>query len=221
MKLSFVEVNPTQTPKALIVWLHGLGDSGHGFAPIVPELQLPDSLALRFVFPHAPVRPVTINGGMQMNAWYDIKTMDLDNRADEQGVLASAQLVSQLLDDEIAKGIKPERIILAGFSQGGVIALHLAGRLPYKLAGVMAMSTYMSKGEKLGAEKLDVNLTTPIFMAHGTQDEVVPLSAGLKAKQTLAQNGFEVYWHEYPMGHTLCIEQLAHIRGFIEQTLGA
>lgn len=219
MSLSYVEVNPKSEVKAVIIWLHGLGDSGHGFAPIVPELRLPDELGIRFVFPHAPVRPVTINGGMQMNAWYDIKTMDLENRADETGVLESAALCEQLLEDEISRGVPADKIILAGFSQGGVIALQVATRLEKSLAGVMAMSTYMCKPEKLAAEKTAANLNTPIFMAHGTMDEVVPTSAGTTARDTLLDNGYKVDWHDYPMGHTLCLEQVQAITAFIKSVL--
>lgn len=219
MSLSYVEVNPQSDPKATVIWLHGLGDSGHGFAPIVPELRLPEEMAVRFVFPHAPVRPVTINGGMSMNAWYDIKTMDLENRADEQGVLESSELVRQLLDAEIARGVKPERIILAGFSQGGVIALQLATRLEFKLAGIMAMSTYMCKPQKLAGEKSKANLNTPIFMAHGTMDDVVPKAAGVGAKDALLDNGFNVRWHEYPMGHSVAMEELHAITAYIKEVL--
>lgn len=219
MALSFVEVNPPGKPQAVIIWLHGLGDSGHGFAPIVPELRIPDEMGVRFVFPHAPVRAVTINGGMQMNAWYDIKTMALEDRADEAGVIESAQLVKQLLDDEIARGTPSERIILAGFSQGGVIALHLAARLPYTLAGVMAMSTYMCKPQKLSADKQPANQHTPILMAHGTVDEVVPTIAGIHAKEALLENGYQVQWFDYPMGHTLCLEQIQEITRFIKEVL--
>ena len=158
--------------------MHGLGDSGHGFAPIVPELRLPAGHGIRFLFPHAPERPVTINNGFVMRAWYDLKTMDLQNRADEEGVRQSAAQVQTLMDKVIASGVPADKILLAGFSQGGVIALHLLPRLPYKIAGVMALSTYMGMPDKLKAEMNSHNKSTPVLVAHGTMDDVVPLSAG-------------------------------------------
>ena len=141
--LPCVEINPSTTPDACVIWLHGLGDSGHGFAPIVPELKLPESMAVKFLFPHAPERPVTIYGGMRMRAWYDIKSLDFESRADLEGVKESAAQVEALIEAQIESGIPSERIVLAGFSQGGVIALHLAPRYARKLAGVIALSTYM------------------------------------------------------------------------------
>ena len=171
-QLAFIETKPAVPATAAVIWLHGLGDSGDGFAPIVPQLRLPADHGIRFIFPHAPKQPVTINGGMVMRAWYDIKTMDLTDRADETGVRQSAELVSTLLNKVMASGIAPENIMLAGFSQGGVIALHLLPRLPYKIAGVLALSTYMAVPTKLLAEATDLNKTTPVFIAHGTHDPV-------------------------------------------------
>jgi phospholipase/carboxylesterase len=211
MSLSFIDVNPNHNVKAVVIWLHGLGDTGHGFAPIVPELKLADSLGVRFVFPHAPVQPVTINNGMKMNSWYDIKSMDLDNRADEVGVRESADLVEALIKDEIAKGIPSQKIVLAGFSQGGVIALHLLGRLEHQLAGVMAMSTYMCAPQKLVDEKVAMNQQTPIIMMHGSQDEMVPMRIGVDAKNTLIDNGYNVKWFDYPMPHSVCPQQINQI----------
>lgn len=183
--LPFVDVKPQGQADAAVVWLHGLGDSGDGFAPIVPELRLPKSSGIRFLFPHAPVRPITINGGMQMRGWYDIKTWDLNDRADETGVRESATAVTALLDKLIEQGIPANRILLAGFSQGGVIALHLLPRLPYKLAGVMALSTYMAVPGKLKEEMTGVNKSTAVLVNHGTHDEVVPYSAGQAAFNAL------------------------------------
>ena len=219
MALKYVDVNPTGDVKAVVIWLHGLGDSGHGFAPIVPELNLPADAGIRFVFPHAPVQPVTINGGMAMNSWYDIKSMDPDNRADEDGVKESVLKVRQLLDAEIAKGVPPERIVIAGFSQGGVISLHLSTRLEFKLAGVMAMSTYMCKPQKLADEMTVANCGTPIYMAHGSYDQMVPMMAGQQACQTLKDNGFDVSWHQYPMEHSVCAEQIRDIREWLLKVL--
>ena len=217
--LPFVDT-PSQGPcQSVVVWLHGLGDSGHGFAPIVPELRLPADAGIRFVFPHAPVQPVTINGGMEMRAWYDIKSMDLLSRADEAGVRDSAAKVQQLLDSLIAEGIPSERIVLAGFSQGGVIALHLLPRLPYKLAGVMALSTYLCAPDKLPAEAVATNKTTPVFIGHGTQDPVVPMAGGQQAFHALKNQGFQVRWHEYRMEHSVCAQEVADIRSFLQRLL--
>lgn len=217
--LSFVDVPASGQAKSAVVWLHGLGDSGHGFAPIVPELRLPADAGIRFLFPHAPERPVTVNGGMRMRAWYDIKTMDLEHRADEAGVRESATAVTALLDKLIAEGIASERIILAGFSQGGVIALHLLPRLPYKLAGVMALSTYMCVPDKLKAEATTVNKTTPVLVAHGVQDPVVPMAAGQQAFHALKNAGFSVSWHDYRMQHSVCPQEVADISSFIQRRL--
>ncbi|WP_218311518.1 alpha/beta hydrolase [Alteromonas antoniana] len=214
-----VEINPSQEAKACIIWMHGLGDSGHGFAPIVPELKLPEALAIRFLFPHAPERPVTINGGMRMRAWYDIKSLDFNSRADLEGVLVSAKQVEQLIESQIAKGIPAERIILAGFSQGGVIALHLAARYQKKLAGVMALSTYMCEPDSLASEAVDTNRETPIMMAHGEQDEVVPMFLGNAAYKVLKENGFNVTWTTYTMQHNVCMKELDDISAFIQRTL--
>jgi phospholipase/carboxylesterase len=162
--LPYVEVNPINKAKATVIWLHGLGDSGNGFAPIVPDLKLPDELGIRFVFPHAPTRPVTINNGMSMRAWYDITSLDFNNRADSQGVKESSDLVADLIEKEIAQGIPADKIVLAGFSQGGVIALNLGTRFEKSLAGIMSMSSYMSEPEKLTDEAHCANKNTPIFL---------------------------------------------------------
>ena len=218
-QLPFVDVPASGEVKAAEVWLHGLGDSGHGFSPIVPELRLPAGHGIRFLFPHAPERPVTINNGFVMRAWYDLKTMDLQNRADEEGVRESAAAVQQLLDKLISEGISSERIILAGFSQGGVIALHLLPRLPYKLAGVMALSTYMCAPDKLKDEANNINKATPVLLAHGTQDPVVPLFAGQQAYHVLKNAGFNTSWHEYRMPHSVCAQEVADISSFIQRNL--
>jgi phospholipase/carboxylesterase len=219
--LPFVDVKPQSQADAAVVWLHGLGDSGDGFAPIVPELRLPKSSGIRFLFPHAPVRPITINGGMQMRGWYDIKTWDLNDRADETGVRESAAAVTALLDKLIEQGIPANRILLAGFSQGGVIALHLLPRLPYKLAGVMALSTYMAIPGKLKDEMTAANKSTAVLVNHGTHDEVVPYSAGQAAFNALKFAGFNVNWVDYRMGHSVCPQQIADISRFIQQQLPA
>ncbi|MEC8325509.1 MAG: carboxylesterase [Pseudomonadota bacterium] len=217
MSLDAVIIEPQSSHKATVIWLHGLGDSGDGFAPIVPEINLPAELGVKFIFPHAPIQPVTINGGMAMRSWYDIKSLDLDKRADEQGVQQSAAAVKQLIDAEIDNGIAPSNIILAGFSQGGVVSLYLAPRLPYQLAGVMALSTYMCEPAKLKLEKQQASLN--VFMAHGSFDDVVPTGAGKAAHQTLLELGYEVSWQEYPMAHQVCLEEIKAIRTWLVSRL--
>ena len=218
--LPYVESNPSSTPDACVIWLHGLGDSGHGFAPIVPELKLPDSMAVKFIFPHAPERPVTINGGMRMRSWYDIKSLDFNSRADLDGVQTSAYQVENLINAQIDSGIPAERIVLAGFSQGGVVALHLLPRFAKKLAGVMALSTYMCEPTLLNSEATDTNKDTPIFMAHGDQDEVVPIFMGNAAYQTMHSNGFNATWQTYPMQHNVCVQELNDISAWLQKVLG-
>ncbi|GAC21736.1 alpha/beta hydrolase [Paraglaciecola arctica] len=218
--LPYVEVNPKSKAKATVIWLHGLGDSGNGFAPIVPDLKLPDELGIRFVFPHAPTRPVTINNDMLMRAWYDITSLDFNNRADSQGVKESSALVANLIEKEIAQGIPANKIVLAGFSQGGVIALNLGTRYDKSLAGIMFMSSYMSEPEKLSAEAHPANKNTPIFMAHGTHDDVVPIFMGNAAFKVLESNGYQASWHEYAMQHNVCMQQLNDISNWLQQKLG-
>jgi phospholipase/carboxylesterase len=213
--LSYVEVNPSQPPTSCVIWLHGLGDSGHGFAPIVPEFHLPDTMAVRFIFPHAPERPITINNNMRMRAWYDIKSLDFKSRADKEGVCESAALVEQLIEAEISRGIPANRILLAGFSQGGVIALHLSTRCQYKLAGVMALSTYMNDSESLAQQATDANKDTEFMVAHGSQDEVVPMAMGKAAYDALTEQGFNASWKTYPMQHNVCGEEVADIAAFL------
>jgi phospholipase/carboxylesterase len=203
--------------KATIIWLHGLGDSGNGFAPIAPELKLPDSLGIKFIFPHAPIRPVTINNGMEMRAWYDIKSMDMESRADITGVRESSDLVQVLVEKEIESGIPANKIFLIGFSQGGVIALHLGTRFKQRLAGIVALSTYMSAANTLAAEKSEANANTPILFCHGQQDEVVPLFLGRSAYQTLIEQDYMVQWKEYIMQHNVCLPEINDISKFIQQ----
>ncbi|WP_416306598.1 alpha/beta hydrolase [Neptunicella sp. SCSIO 80796] len=217
--LPYVEVNPDKPATAVVIWLHGLGDSGNGFAPIVPELNLPEELAIRFVFPHAPIRAITINNGYQMRAWYDIKSMELDKRADAAGVRESAELVKTLIEREIAQGIEASRIVLAGFSQGGVIALHLATRFEQKLAGVMALSTYMSEPDTLEQQAHPANQQTPILMCHGRSDDVVPMAYGQQACRRLQQCQYQVEWHDYPMQHNVCLDELQTISNWLQARL--
>ena len=202
-----------------IIWLHGLGADGHDFEPIVPELRLPEELSLRFVFPHAPVRPVTLNGGMAMRAWFDIYSLDREGPADEAGIRASGELLEALIARERDRGIEPGRIVTAGFSQGGAIAVHTALRYPERLAGLMALSTYMPLQSAFRAEVIDkapvANQDLPIFVAHGSFDPVLPLQWGRVGADFLAEAGFSVEWHEYPMAHAVCPQEIADIRQWL------
>jgi phospholipase/carboxylesterase len=214
-----VEIAPQGEHKSTIIWLHGLGDSGDGFAPIAPELKLDPSLGVKFIFPHAPIRPVTINNGMEMRAWYDIKSMDMESRADVSGVIESSNLVKQLVENEIAKGIPANKIMLIGFSQGGVIALHLGTRFEQSLAGIAALSTYMSEPKNLSSQKHEANQNTPILCCHGIQDGVVPINLGKLAYNTLDENGYKVSFKEYAMQHSVCMTQIQDIAKFISERL--
>jgi len=211
--LNAIELTTGDAPQLAVIWLHGLGADGHDFEPIVPELRL--SLPVRFVFPHAPVRPVTINGGMAMRAWYDILGFDPHAKEDAAGIRASATAVGQLIEREIERGIPSERIVLAGFSQGGAIALHAALREPRPLAGVLALSTYLPLATSLASERSPANAGVPIFMAHGTSDSVLPLSLGESSRRALEVLGYAVDWHSYPMAHSVCLEEVGAIGAWL------
>lgn len=217
MTLERIVIEPQVEATAVVVWLHGLGDSGAGFAPVVPALGLPADHSIRFIFPHAPEQAVTINGGYIMRAWYDIKSMDLHDRADMQGVMASELSVQTLIDEQIAAGIPSDRIVLAGFSQGGVMSLFTGLRYPQKLAGIMALSCYLPTGDVLPSQLTVANADTPILQQHGEQDDVVPLSAGLLAKEALIAGGYPVQWQTYPMPHSVIPVQLKAISAWLQQ----
>ncbi len=206
-------------PVGSIIWLHGLGADGHDFEPIVPELRLPAELPLRFVFPHAPVRPVTINGGMRMRAWYDILSFDGDGRSEEAGLLESSASVLELVDQEIARGYKPGRILLAGFSQGAAVVMHAGLRYPKPLAGLMLLSSYMPLPGRFDSEVRDADAaqptSVPIFMAHGTFDPVLPYALGKESADLITQAGYSIEWHEYPMAHGVCPDEIAAIREWL------
>lgn len=206
-------VTGTGEPLGSVIWLHGLGADGHDFEPIVPELRLPEALGLRFVFPHAPVRPVTLNGGMSMRAWFDILTLDRDGPADETGIRASASILDQLIAREQERGIATDKIVVAGFSQGGAIALYGGLRSAPKLAGIMALSTYLPIGSTFENEAAASDI--PIFMAHGVLDPVLPMTLGREAADRLIAHGFEIEWHDYPMAHSVCIEEINDIRTWL------
>lgn len=216
--LPCVEIDPPGPIQRTVIWLHGLGADGHDFEPIVPELGIPASLGVRFVFPHAPSIPVTINGGFVMPAWYDILAMDLRRRVDEAGVRASAERVTALITRENERGVASGRIVLAGFSQGGAIALHTALRHPERLAGLIALSTYLVCGESLDAERSEANRGLPVFQAHGTVDPMVPLANGREASERLAALGHPVAWHTYPMPHAVCAEEIVAIGRWLRET---
>lgn len=217
--LPSVIIEPKGEHKATIIWLHGLGADGHDFEPIVPELRLGDELGLKFIFPHAPVMPVTINNGYPMRAWYDIRNADLAQREDQAGVRQSADFIMEILQAELDKGIAADKIILAGFSQGGAVALHLATRLPFKIGGIVALSTYLTMADQLASEKTEANLATPIFMAHGSQDPVVPMQRAQVSAQTLTENGYQVLWQDYPMPHSVCPPEIGAIAQYLNQQL--
>jgi phospholipase/carboxylesterase len=206
--LETIEQETGPSPQWAVVWLHGLGADGHDFAPIVPELVRPGWPALRFVFPHAPVRPVTINNGMRMRAWYDIVGMDFPTRADSEGVNQSVVQANALVEREQARGVPANRILLAGFSQGGAIALAAGVRRATPLAGLIALSTYLPDAETATAQKTEIATTQPVFMAHGASDPVIPLMYAEQSAQLLQTLGFDVDWHRYPMAHQVCAEEL-------------
>jgi phospholipase/carboxylesterase len=214
--LETVEEETGPNPQWSVLWLHGLGADGHDFAPLVPELARPGWPALRFVFPHAPVQPVTINNGMRMRAWYDIKDFDLANRADAAGVEASIVQVGALLDREHARGIPAARTFLAGFSQGGAIALAAGLRRATPLAGVIALSTYLPLGERTVETLGDAASAQPVFMAHGSADPVVPFAAGERSAALLRQHDIAVDWHAYPMAHQVCAEEIGDLGDWMD-----
>jgi len=207
--LETIEEDTGPDPRWSVLWLHGLGADGHDFVPLVPELVRRQWPSVRFVFPHAPVRAVTINAGMRMRAWYDIRDFDLANRADADGVAVSTAQVGALLDREHARGIPPERTFLAGFSQGGAIALASALRRTTPLAGVVALSTYLPMAlDTVRTQATQQARTQPIFLAHGEADPVVPVQAGQASAQVLRELGFDVTWRTYPMPHSVCADEV-------------
>lgn len=212
-----VVLDPASKPESAVIWLHGLGADGHDFVPIVSALDLPETLAVRFVFPHAPVRPVSINNGMRMRAWYDI-TANM-RQQDEAGIRASERIVLDLIQAQRAAGIAEERIVVAGFSQGGAITLHTGLRYPQKLAGLLALSTYLPLPEAFAAEALAARSDTPILMCHGQQDGMLPLQLGAWSRDVLQSRGCDVTWREYAMQHQVCQEEIADIAAWLKQRL--
>ncbi|MDE0039383.1 MAG: alpha/beta hydrolase-fold protein [Gammaproteobacteria bacterium] len=215
MTLETVELQPDGGSAGTVIWLHGLGADGHDFEPIVPMLEL--DVAVRFVFPHAPVRPVTINGGMEMRAWYDIDPRSPLSGSDD--IRASGDAVEELVLAEEGRGVPRSRIVLAGFSQGGVVALHLALRSETRFAGVMALSTYVHDHENLADLISFASIDTPIFIAHGHMDPMIPITRAITSREALVGLGYDVEWHEYGMGHEVCPQEIADIARWLDANL--
>lgn len=214
--LETLEICGTEEPKATVIWMHGLGADGYDFEPVAAELQLP---LIRFVFPHAPYRAVTINNGYSMRAWYDLYGLEAGSPQDEAGIRAAQADIEALISREHARGVDFSRIVLAGFSQGGAIALHTALRYPHKLAGVLALSTYLPLKSMLAEEASEANRHIPLFMAHGTFDNVIGVEVAKASAELLKQRGYGIQWHEYAMAHSVCMEEISHIRGFLQGIL--
>ncbi len=215
--LQYIEIETGENPTAAVIWLHGLGASGHDFEPVVPELGLPEDTAVRFIFPHAPNLPVTINGGMSMPAWYDIKAMDIDRVVDTEQLRASADAVAKLVEQQKQKGIPPERIIIAGFSQGGAVAYELGLSYPDRFGGVLALSTYFATADTV--QRSEANADVPISVYHGTFDPMVPESLGVRSVETLKEMGYDPSYQTFPMEHSVCLEEIQDIGRFIRRHL--
>jgi len=217
--LETIEVETAAKPNAAVIWLHGLGADGHDFEPIVPEIVRRAERAWRFVFPNAPVRPVTINGGTSMRAWYDLKGLDRKAAEDVTGFRDTDVQIRQLIAKEGERGIPTNRIVLAGFSQGGAVTLYTVPRFPEKLAGVVALSCYLPRESSFSAERVPANNGTPIFMAHGQGDPVLPMGLGVQSRDFLKAQGYSVEWHDYPMAHAVCAAEIADVREFLFRVL--
>lgn len=213
--LPHVELTTGLNPKGTVIWLHGLGADGWDFVPLVRELQIPDDTPLRFIFPHAPEQPVTINNGYVMPAWYDIAMNEIERRPDENGIRVSQKQIDAFIDNEIARGVDSKNIVLAGFSQGGAITLQTGLRSRHPLAGLMVLSSYLTLADSLKAEATIANQSIPILMAHGTEDPVVPLRLAEDGARTLTAHGYAVSFKTYPMPHSLCGEEVAEIREWL------
>ena len=220
--LETIEIETAPNPTATVIWMHGLGADGNDFAPMVPELRLGSAPAIRFIFPHAPMIPVTINNGYVMRAWYDVSYGDLEGKsrqADEKGVRASQAEIEKLIAREVARGIRANKIVIAGFSQGGAIALHTGLRHAAPLAGIMALSTYLPAPHTLPAEAAAANRDIALFYAHGSDDQVIPIAMAETSRQSLSAAGYAVEWHEYPMQHSVCLEEIRDISAWLQTVL--
>lgn len=216
-----VTLSPQAPAVAAVILLHGLGADGHDFVPIVGELGLPDTLPVRFVFPHAPLRPVTVNNGFVMRAWYDITAFTPEGRADKTGTVESSRRIAACIAREQQRGVAPGRVVLAGFSQGGAVALYTGLRYPQRLAGILAMSCYLPFPETLAAAKSTANADVPILLCHGRGDPVVPIGMGLETREELTAQGFTPEWHDYPMQHAVCMEEIADVARWLKLRLAA
>ena len=217
LEREIIETGPA--PDRCVIWLHGLGADGFDFVPLVPELHLPAAPSIRFVFPHAPHQPVTINGGYAMRAWYDIVAPDLRARQDAEGIKQSQQAIIALIQEQLDQGITANHIVLAGFSQGGAIALYTALRYPEPLAGVLALSTYLPLADTSATELQAGNVSVPVFMGHGDADPIVPITAAVQSRRLLQELGFKLDWHEYAMQHSVCHEEIGDISQWLQQVL--
>lgn len=207
-----IELTTGHSPIGSVIWMHGLGADGNDFVPVVKELGLPESMPLRFIFPHAPMRPITINNGHVMRGWYDIYSLDGSVRkVDEAGIRASQLEIEKLIANEKARGVAAKRIVLAGFSQGGVIALQTGLRHPERLGGILALSTYLALSESLAQEGTAANKDIPIFLAHGTHDDIIPIRMAHASRDALMASGYQVEWHDYRMPHSVSPEEIGHI----------
>lgn len=215
--LPAIEQETRPNPDAAVIWLHGLGADGYDFAPIVPELNLPADLGIRFIFPHAPAMPITINNGYVMPAWFDVLAMDIDRKVDTQQLLASAAAISRMVDRELTRGIESRRIILAGFSQGGAVAYQVSLSHPQPLGGLIAMSTYFATSDSIALSEANRHL--PIEIHHGLYDPVVPQALGIRAAEFLKERGYAVHFRTYPMDHSVCPQQIDHIATALQQML--
>lgn len=218
---SEITLTPQAPAVATVILLHGLGADGHDFVPIVGELGLPDTLPVRFVFPHAPLRPVTVNNGFVMRAWYDITAFTPEGRADKAGTVESSRRIAECIAREQQRGVAPGCVVLAGFSQGGAVALYTGLRYPQRLAGILAMSCYLPFPETLAAEKSAANADVPILMCHGRSDPIVPIGMGLEAREVLEAHGYSPEWRDYPMQHAVCMEEIAEVARWLKLRLAA
>jgi phospholipase/carboxylesterase len=214
--MNAIEIETGPDPVAAVIWLHGLGADGHDFEPVVPELEI--DKPVRFVFPHAPIRPVTINMGMRMRAWYDIFQFG-GGAEDATGIRASQKIVEELIEQEKRRGLTPKQIVLAGFSQGGAIVLQTALRYPERLAGILALSTYLPLASTIEAEVSKANRDIPVFMAHGEYDDIIPVRRAEASRELLVQLGYKVQWHSYPMPHSVCAPEISDIAKFLARVL--
>ena len=217
----YIEADTGTPPQHCVIWLHGLGADGRDFSDLPGMLNLPDEMAIRFLFPHAPMRPITLNGGMMMRGWYDLTGLDADNEEDLEGLQASSSLVTALIHQEVARGISADQILLGGFSQGGALSLYLGLRYPNRLAGIVGLSTYLPAAGRIRVERSEVNQNTRVFMGHGLHDPMISLQVGDSSRQLLEELGYFLTWRTYPMQHSICEPEIRDLAGFFVDCLSA